>query len=132
MHLLFITFYYSDHNFLMNISFCHKTVTHNLIQFGTIDNTAASQRKKDFSEESIMGKKITTSQVIEIVDNLTLHFLHKYTFLRSHLLVAKILKAKYKSKQQSAMEYSMDGKWQNTIFRKENNCQRQVAINTFS
>lgn len=58
-----------------------------------------------------MGKKkITTTQVIEIVDNLTLHFLHKYTFLRSHLLVAKILKAKYKSKQQSAMEYSMDGK----------------------
>ncbi|KFZ59930.1 hypothetical protein N338_04651, partial [Podiceps cristatus] len=36
------------------------------------------------------------------VDNLTLRFLHKHIFLISHLLVAKILKAKYKSKQQSA------------------------------
>ncbi|KFV75435.1 hypothetical protein N308_07188, partial [Struthio camelus australis] len=36
------------------------------------------------------------------VDNLTLHFLHKHTFLISHLLVSKILKAKYKSKQQFA------------------------------
>ncbi|KGL84710.1 hypothetical protein N309_07626, partial [Tinamus guttatus] len=36
------------------------------------------------------------------VDNLTLHFLHKHTFLISHLLVSKNLKAEYKSKQQSA------------------------------
>ncbi|KGL88894.1 hypothetical protein N301_16242, partial [Charadrius vociferus] len=36
------------------------------------------------------------------VDNLTLHFLHKHICLISHLLVAKILKAKYKRKQQSA------------------------------
>ncbi|KFP59727.1 hypothetical protein N322_03099, partial [Cariama cristata] len=36
------------------------------------------------------------------VDNLTLHFLHKHIFLISHLLVAKILKVEYKSKQQSA------------------------------
>lgn len=47
-----------------------------------------------------MEKKITTTQVIEIVDNLTLHFLHKHTCLISHLLVARILKTKYKSKQQ--------------------------------
>lgn len=79
-----------------------------------------------------MGKKITTTQVIETVDNLTLHFLHKHIFLISHLLVAKILKAEYKSKQQSTMQYSMDGKWQNTIFSKKNNCQRQLAIHAFS
>ncbi|KFM07372.1 hypothetical protein AS27_06260, partial [Aptenodytes forsteri] len=36
------------------------------------------------------------------VDNLTLHFLYKHISLRSHLLVAKTLKAEYKSKQQSA------------------------------
>ncbi|KFP75304.1 hypothetical protein N311_11934, partial [Apaloderma vittatum] len=36
------------------------------------------------------------------VDNVTLHFPHKHIFLISRLLVAKILKAEYKSKQQSA------------------------------
>ncbi|KFO98128.1 hypothetical protein N300_07904, partial [Calypte anna] len=36
------------------------------------------------------------------VYNLTLHFLHKHIFLISHLLAVKILKAEYKSKQQSA------------------------------
>lgn len=94
----------------MSISFRHKTVAHNLIQFGTIDNTAASLRRNAFQRSQLWGKKITTTQVIETVDNLTLHFLHKHIFLISHLLVAKILKAEYKSKQQSTMQYSMDGK----------------------
>lgn len=86
----------------MNISFCHKTVARNLIQFGTIDNTAAFLRRKAFQRSQLWGK-ITTTQVIETVDNLTLHFLRKHIFLISHLLFAKILKAEYKSKQQSAM-----------------------------
>lgn len=30
------------------------------------------------------------------------------------------------------MQYSMDDKWQNTIFSKKNNCQRQLAIRAFS
>lgn len=30
------------------------------------------------------------------------------------------------------MQYSMDDKWQNTIFSKKNNCQRQLAICAFS
>ncbi|KFQ34273.1 hypothetical protein N331_01436, partial [Merops nubicus] len=36
------------------------------------------------------------------VGNLALRFLHKYIFLVSHLLVARILKAEYKSKHQFA------------------------------
>ncbi|KFO90523.1 hypothetical protein N320_02921, partial [Buceros rhinoceros silvestris] len=36
------------------------------------------------------------------VDNSTIYFLHKRIFLISCLLVAKILKEEYKSKQQSA------------------------------
>lgn len=93
----------------MNISFCHKTVAHNLIQFGTIHNAVASLRRKTFQRSQLWEKNKTT-QVIRTVGNLTLHSLHKHIFLISHLLVVGILKAEYKSKQQSAMLYSMDGK----------------------
>ncbi|POI34523.1 hypothetical protein CIB84_001725, partial [Bambusicola thoracicus] len=64
------------------------------------------------------------------VDNLTLHFLHKHTFLISHLLAAKILKTKYKSKQQFVIQYSIDGERQNAILRQKNNCQRQFIDNS--
>lgn len=55
--------------------------------------------------------------------------MQQFIFYRSCLLVAKILKAEYKSRHNLLRNtHGMGSKWQNTMFKTKNNCHMQLAM----